>query len=308
MWAPVGAAALLALGACSFNSSSGGAADRGDSDARPMGNSDGGLPVDGAPPTADASSLPEPPHLLLTEIKAVGGPTLEFIEIYNPGPGPIALAAYYLTDSDAYHQLPAAVAGTPVAQLDPVNDFIARFPDGASIPGGGVLVVAFNHAAFVNEYEVEPAHALIGGPSPMVFVLGAASAQLTDTGEGVTLFRWNGATDRVTDVDQVLFGKTPQADDRLPDKSGVLIDGPDPDQILSEYAAEAATIGPMRKDSKDDESYNRIALEGVMELRTGGNGIDGHDETSENTAVTWEDQEFSTPSPGEVPSALLVTP
>ena len=54
-----------------------------------------------------------------------------------------------------------------------------------------------------------------------------------------------------------------------------------------------------------DESYKRIALEGLNEI-PGANGEFGHDETSEDTRATWE-QTYSPPTPGEVHPSLLGT-
>lgn len=47
------------------------------------------------------------------------------------------------------------------------------------------------------------------------------------------------------------------------------------------------------------------ALETGFEQQTGaGNGLTGDDETSENTAMTW-DTTFTLPTPGTVPTGLL---
>ena len=54
-------------------------------------------------------------------------------------------------------------------------------------------------------------------------------------------------------------------------------------------------------------SYKRIALEGDEELRGAGNGIDDHDETSEDTRATWS-QNDSDPTPGEIPAGLFDPP
>jgi len=56
-------------------------------------------------------------------------------------------------------------------------------------------------------------------------------------------------------------------------------------------------------------STKRILLEDCHETLAGtGNGVGGHDETSEDTAVTWDGapgNAFSAPTPGQVPATLL---
>ena len=53
-------------------------------------------------------------------------------------------------------------------------------------------------------------------------------------------------------------------------------------------------------------STKRLALESAtVETTTGGNGVAGHDETSEMLGVTWDTGSYTAPTPGQVPSALL---
>ena len=86
-------------------------------------------------------------HLLISE--AVVTPTAsEFIEIANPTGSAIALDDYYLSDDADYALLPGAFGGGPAPNISSF-DFIAQFPAGATIPAGGVLVVAFDGAGFL---------------------------------------------------------------------------------------------------------------------------------------------------------------
>jgi hypothetical protein len=48
----------------------------------------------------------------------------------------------------------------------------------------------------------------------------------------------------------------------------------------------------------------RLLPEDGFELATAGNGLTGHDETSEDMTATWTTANFDTPTPGEVPAAL----
>ena len=52
------------------------------------------------------------------------------------------------------------------------------------------------------------------------------------------------------------------------------------------------------------DSYKRLYLEGSLEVACGGNGITGHDETTENIAITWDGSgvPFTDATPGEAPA------
>lgn len=51
------------------------------------------------------------------------------------------------------------------------------------------------------------------------------------------------------------------------------------------------------------EGIEHFITERDLATQTGGNGLTGHDETSENTGVTW-DSAFTAPTPGVVPPGL----
>jgi hypothetical protein len=138
----------------------------------------------------------------------------------------------------------------------------------------------------------------------MELVAGAAST-LTNTGEPVVLFYWDGTSDRVIDVDVMLAG-APTAANALVNKSGVSVDGPDADSVAAPYATDAMTIAPQSAAPGSNLSTKRIALESaVTETQSGGNGIAGQDETSEQTQTTWDAGTFTALTPGSVPASLL---
>lgn len=252
---------------------------------------------------ADAEPLPPAPppsHLLLTEVYSQIA-MYELVEIYNPTDAAIALDDYYLADDALYAQL--AALDQPGAPAIAVSDFIVGFPAGAAIEAGGVVVVALDGVGFASFFPAAADYAIDapGASTPMRRVAVGADAQLSDQGEMIVLFRWEGIADRVQDIDLVLAG-IPQASNRAVDKSAIAVDGPDGDAVPSEYAADAATIPVFDDVTSDAHSYKRIALEGLAEAATGGNGITGHDETSEQTSVTWgQGLSFSAPTPGVVP-------
>lgn len=234
--------------------------------------------------------------LLLTEV-VLAPSTGEFIEIANPNAQPVDLATYYLADAGLYFRIPG---GAPVVDS---ADFIARFPAGASIPAKGVITVALDTAAsFTTAYTVAPTFALVGGTMTSVATNGVAS--LTNGGELVVLFRWDGTSDLVRDADILLAG-VPTLANALVDKSGVTLDGPDADVTTTAYKTDARTLVAQPTAPASGRSTKRTALETGYEMQSGaGNGLTGDDETSENTAMTW-DTAYTLPTPGTVPTGLL---
>jgi len=254
-----------------------------------------GTAIDAPDPALDAPPAALLP-LVLTEV-VLAPSTGEFIEIANPNAQPVDLATYYVADAGPYFRIPG---GPPVVDT---ADFIARFPAGASIPAKGVITVALDtSAAFTTVYAVAPTFALSGGTLTTVASNGVPS--LTNGGELVVLFRWDGTSDLVRDVD-ILIAGAPTAGNALVDKSGVALDGPDADVISTAYKADARTLAAQASAPASGKSTKRIAPETGHETQTGaGNGLTGDDETSENTSLTW-DSTFTNPTPGTIPTGLL---
>ncbi|MCW5805774.1 MAG: lamin tail domain-containing protein [Deltaproteobacteria bacterium] len=259
-----------------------------------------GVDID-APPVVDIDAPPPMPAgaaaLLLTEV--VLAPTAgEFVEITNPTAQTVDLSTYYLSDSGQYFRLPA---GAPTMDA---NDFIVKFPAGAMIAPGATITVAIDTAAnFTTTYGIAPTFSIASGTMTGIAASGAAT--LTNGGEPIVLFQWNGQADLVRDVDIVLAG-VPSAANLLADKSGVAIDGPDADTTPSTYATDARTIPAQAAAPASGKSTKRVRFPAGHQLATGtGNGLDGTDETSENTAATW-DTAFTNPTPGALPSGGLV--
>ncbi len=281
------------------------------------GGPDGGRPIDAAvdPDGAlpiDAAMDPDGPlppaglHLLLTEVKAQPSAS-EFIEIWNPLGEAVSLRDYYLTDDKDYERLPEYDRlGTEVPVGN--NDAILRFPEGAMLGAGEVAVVALDEQGFAAAFLAAPDYAVRAAVIPVADAMEVVadgsverSMELTDGGEAIVLFRWNGQSDLVTDVDIVVAGQDPGdpgAENGVPDKTGRAVDGPDDDTDESTYAADGAAMPAITVRSTG--SYKRVALEDAAEPDAGGNGVDGHDETSEDTLTTWS-QLDTPPTPGVVP-------
>lgn len=261
-------------------------------------------------------ALGQSDHLLISEF--VVTPTDgEFIEIYNPTFSTIDLSNYYLTDDVStsnpdYVKVVNGAAALSVASFD----FLVKFPAGASIAPGGVKVIAFSGAGFKTTYAVTPDYEIIGTDTTvtdMVSLAATANAGLTNTSESIVLFTWDGQSDLVQDVDYVVWGNKNTA----VDKTGLAIDGPDADSNPSTYKNDTPGASQTVVNADNDSDFQphetgssaaRNAPEAGERL-SGGNGLTGHDETSENFSFaggSWT--EDNTPTPGSVPDGLAKQP
>ncbi|HEY4242517.1 MAG TPA: lamin tail domain-containing protein [Kofleriaceae bacterium] len=293
---------VLLAGACAKGGSLGADANGGDDDGSdaPSRDRDGPSDIDGPTDIDSPTQIDSPPtsgpHLLLTEVvlQPTGG---EFIEIGNPTNAAVDLEHYYLSDNGNYFNTPSNSVTVDS------SDFIAHFPAGASIAAGGVVTVAMDVASnFQTAYATAPSYSVAS--HTMVVVSSTGTPTLTNTGEPIVLFYWDGQSDLVKDVDLLICG-VPTSTNLLVDKSGLGVDGPDTGSTPSNYGADAMTIAAQASAPGSGFSTKRIAPETGHEHQSGtGNGITGDDETSEDTSATW-DTTFTAPTPGTVPSGLL---
>jgi len=237
--------------------------------------------------------------LLLSEI--VVTPTAgEFIEIHNPNAVAVDLSDVYLTDATFvtgsafyYNIVTGILASTGGGDF---GDFSARFPDAASIPPGGYQTIALSGSTdFNSEYGLNPDYELFEDdaaadavPDMREALPGSINNQggLANGGEVVVLFAWDGASDLVTDLDYVVWGDGEEA----VDKTGVSIDGPDADTDASSYLADTAIASQevvAAAGHAIGNSFQRDDHTEGNEIKSGGNGALGHDETSEDLSVTW---------------------
>lgn len=242
---------------------------------------DAATPIDGMVMATGA-------HLLLSEICLAPTPN-ELIEIVNPTNQTIDLAKYYVSDNGTYWKLPGALAS-----LDS-GDFIARFPNGATIGPGAVQTIALDTAAnFTTAYGMAPTYSIASGT--MTLVQNSGTPSLTNGGELVALFYWDQQSDNVKDVDLMVAGQATAAN-ALGNKSGMPMDGPDTGTQATNYQTDANTLVAQTGTPGNALSTKRIMVETGHETQAGGNGITGDDETSEDTTVTW-DTTFTAPNPG----------
>lgn len=257
----------------------------------------------------DTGQIVPPSKLLLTEI--VVTPTAgEFIEIFNPGSDPVDLSDYYVTDATHepsgtyYYQIVQGGGGGGGSA-----DWHARFPDGASIAPGEYQTIALaGDSLFYVEYGVLPTYELYedghANPSDVPDMREAFPGSINNQGtltngdEVVILYFWDGMSDLVQDVDYLLYNSgSPAPNDEAVDKTGVCMDGPDPDTLCSTYLADTPVQSQRSAPSAGvGFSVHRVDYLEGLQVQTGGNGVTGADETSENLDSTFTNN--SLPSPG----------
>jgi len=237
----------------------------------------------------------EADHLVINEIQ-VGGNEAEFVEIHNPTAAAVALDDYYLSDNSTYVDLASGGAWMPITD-NPGTDFLAQFPPGSSIPAGGYIVIGFDpgyeteFGACPDFFVAEAAVTCNGSPVPALVATEPGSiddaSNLSNPREMLVLFTWSGDTqDVLQDVDYVTWGDMFEAGSRA-DKSAV--SGYQPDTPVDMQSG-APVPAP-------GTSIERCGVE-AGETTTGGNGITGHDETSEDLATSFVVQ--AAPTPGAV--------
>ncbi len=257
------------------------------------------LPPDGGPDASSDALAPDasvdammPParHLMLSEI-VVMPTSAEYVEIFNPNPTAVDLTNYYVSDRTDYYLI---VTGSIDVSLARASDFVARFPAGAIIGPSQYQTISLHMASDFNTvYGLTPTYELVSS-SPAVPDMVAAlpnsiggSASLTDNGEPVILFYWDQSSDLVRDVDYLLYGVNTGTDGAI-DKTGVSVDGPDPGTTGTLFAADTPAAMQVQLPKHNlNGSLVRCDFAETGERMTGGNGISGHDETSEPFPTTW---------------------
>ncbi len=95
-----------------------------------------------------------PTHLIITKVMfypdTSNEPTYEWVEIHNPTNNPIDLTNYVIGDVDNL-----------LGDTDP-EDGLYVFPDGAIIPPGGYIVIAYDATAFYETYGFKPTYEISG--------------------------------------------------------------------------------------------------------------------------------------------------
>jgi len=222
-------------------------------------------------------------HLFISEI-CLNPSTREFIKIYNPTDAAVDLSDYYLTDAtdaadgEYYYNLPSDSYFANVSS----TDFMVRFPNGYSLAAHtSILISVAKKADYETNYGETPDLSIkedFRQASVSLNTIGNAPYYLDDYKETLVLFYWDGSSATVKDVDYILWG----GNDYAVDKSAVSGYNADTPVDQQDYIPQFATS----QIHGDGQKLQRISGEGA-EIQSGGNGITGHDETSEDFSNTW---------------------
>jgi hypothetical protein len=240
----------------------------------------------------------EADHLLINEVAVAPEGGAEFVEIHNPTAATVALDTYYLSDNSTYFELAAGDPWAPITN-NPGTDFLGQFPAGLEIPAGGYLVIGFDPGYFdawggCPDLFIAPAPVDCNGnmiPNMLETEKGSITdaSNLSNMREMLVLFAWTGNTaDPLQDVDYVTWGSEVEAGSRA-DKTGVA--GYQPDTAPGDQLG--APIPPATA------SIERCGPE-VGETQSGGNGITGQDETSEDMSASFFAEAAPTPGVANV--------
>ncbi len=268
---------------------------------------------------------PAAKHLLISEITVTpnGG---EFIEIYNPTNLTITLDQYYLSNANNsegsnYYYYDQSNAHKSTGSLSGAK-FNVRFPSNTKIFPSQYKVISLHtvddfYAKYgkMPDYEIPYDITKNDGSVPNMqglwdITLSSNQGFLPDWGGIVVLYHWDGITDKIDDIDYVLWGN----EDHAVSKTGIKIDGPDLGVVEESYYDDtlASLQIPVRAFTHAGGlSFQRIWYSEGEETKTVGNGItistitgeneeptiENHDETSENLKITWIDS--LKPTPGE---------
>ncbi len=267
-------------------------------------------------------------HLLLAEIQTLNSTDVrrplasEYIEIVNPLTEAVDLSNYYLTDAifASTEQFYWRIAdGTPAGSTaggGSFADFHARFPAGYSIAAGDTIVIAvaggsnsFQAAyGYLPDFEVyedglvpdQVPELVEAFPGSIAAGLagGDNSPTLSDGYESLVLYFWDGTSDLVQDVDFAFWGSGSTSSQF--DKTGVTVGGSTylaDTPIASQQTISSSSLNP-------GEAYMRNDEDEGTETTTGGNGLTGHDETSEPLGSTWA---ITTQDPASQPDIFFPT-
>ncbi len=279
--------------------------------------------VTGSFPVSGSTTLEVNEHVLISEIctgPGSGATSAEFVELFNPTAQPIALDDYYLTDftndptyGEFYWKLPTGADFGPAGSTYS-SDFIVRFPAGATIGAGEVLVVAIDGEGFKAAHGGDADYCLRNAgttsaeqmlswtgtgvdfaASPVSSGVGLTgpSGGTTGTGELVCLFTWDGVSDLIQDVDLVNYGgatftntsvnKSPNQQATNPQAPDVQVDSAfDNDRATSTFLPDSDDLYQYDRRAPLGASIKRVDFTEGQEIKQGGNGISGHNETSED--------------------------
>jgi len=229
-------------------------------------------------------------HVIFTEVVLTPSDG-EYVEISNPTESAVDLTNYYLTDgtdislSKLYYNLPVEDNYWSGSS----TDFICRFPNGYTLaPGAAIKISLRDNSAYESVYGQTPDISL---DDDMLSVSeesdtkgNPGAPKLHNSSETLILFYWDGSSEIVKDVDYLIWGDNSFAIDKS-SVDGYLSDTPTSSQSLMPVHATNEKLVRLDKSSEGGET------------QANGNGITGHDETSEPLADTWTTASLTSSKP-----------
>jgi len=229
-------------------------------------------------------------HVIFTEVVLTPSDG-EYVEISNPTESAVDLTNYYLTDgtdissSKLYYNLPVEDNYWSGSS----TDFICRFPNGYTLaPGAAIKISLRDNSAYESVYGQTPDISL---DDDMLSVSedsdtkgNPGAPKLHNSSETLILFYWDGSSEIVKDVDYLIWGDNSFAID----KSGV-------DGYLSDTPTSSQSLMPVHATNEKLVRLDKSSEGG--EAQANGNGITGHDETSEPLADTWTTASLTSSKP-----------
>ena len=228
--------------------------------------------------------LSDSDHLVFSRI-SIQPTDAELVSIYNPTSEPINMENYYITDASRSNQdkFYYKINTQNDYWSGQYNDFIARFPENYNIAPNETLILGLhNNEIFSNYYGYDADLTLfedMRNAFDGVTTISLSSAfvnqdMLDDDSEVLILFYYEEGADLIQDIDYFIWGGIEEAIDKT-DVANYLNDTPIDNQLP--YYSHGL-----------DSTYVRSVLNSEgNEVLTGGNGITGHDETSEDFPNTW---------------------
>ena len=217
-------------------------------------------------------------HLIFSEL-VITPSDAEYVKLTNPTTNSIDLSNYYMTDgTNVSEQLfYYKIAQGADFWSNSSTDFICRFPFGLNIGAGESIIISLRDSIrYKNEYgqnaDLTLTEDMLDAIDGLNTKGNSSAPKLDNSSETLILFYWDGSTSSILDVDYLLWGSNSYAID----KTGV-----------GNYLPETSVTNQSHMENHNaDEKLVRIAGEG-SESTSGGNGITGHDETSEPLSDTW---------------------
>ena len=210
-------------------------------------------------------------HLIFNRV-CINPNEAELIEIYNPTNETINLSNYYLSDQNDYYNWVFGNSSNLSSR-----DFVIKFPDGSQIQSQeSFFITTISNEDFFNYYDEMPNISLIDTDFEISEI--GSSPGLDNNQEMLILFYWDGISEIIQDVDYFLWGSTLRGFSKTIDEGYTYNDTSIEDQFFIRNYSDS---------DFGDSLYVRNSMTENGEIQFDGNGITGHDETSENIAESW---------------------